>query len=165
MDIGNAVPGFILDFSKSVVEVYREKRNPNQRNMTKEIQKIIRFIFEVVMTTTFYCFLKPKSFLESRISLTRGAKSVLCLGVSRSSFFLAAGLDLIFNTYFTSQKGVAKILNLALKVVGVSFILNAEEDGERSFMFDLAHSYTRNVSIYLNKKIFPNSPPLALDSL
>ncbi len=115
------------------------------------------------MTTTFYCFLKPKSFLESRISLTRGAKSVLCLGVSRSSFFLAAGSDLIFNPYFTSQNGVARVLNLALKVVGVSFVLNAEEDGERSFMFDLAHSYTRNLSIYLNKKFFPDSPPLAFE--
>lgn len=165
MDVGNAIPGFIQDFSKSVVEVYREKRNPTQRNMTKEIQKIIRFVFEAVMTSSFYWFLKPKSFLESRISLGRGAKSVVCLGVSRSSFFLAAGIDLIFNNYFTSESRLAKCFNLAFKLVGVSFILNAEEDGERSFLFDLAHSYTRNLSLYLNKKIFPDSHPLALESI
>jgi len=164
MDIGNAVPGFFLDFSKSVAEVCREKRNPTKRNMTKEIQKIIKFVFEFFMTGTFYWFLKPKSFLESRITLSRGIKSLACLSISRSSFFLAAGLDLILNNYFNKDRALAKLLNPCLKIMGVAFILNSEEDGERSFMFDLTHAYTRNVSIYLNSKFFPDSPPLCLES-
>jgi hypothetical protein len=157
MDISNAFPGFFLDFFRSVGEIYSEKTNPQQKDMAKNIQKIVKFILNVSLIGTFYWFLKPSHFLESRVTLSRGFKFLACMSLSRSSFWFALGVDMILNPYSRGSGSMSKIINTATKIIGISFILNSHDDGEESVTEGFLHAYSRNVSLWINQRVFPEA--------